>query len=319
MRKNNSLALQNQNNNRTILKKINRYKIFYLFALPGLLYITIFKILPILGMVMSFQIYIPWQGFFKSEWIGLANFKDMFTSEDFYMRLRNSLIINSYKILFGFPIPILFALLLNEIRVKWFKKLVQTVSYFPYFISWTIVSGILYSFLNYNYGILNEILKQMGFAPIGWYQEPGYWRFIVVASSIWKCMGYSSIIYLAAIAGINQELYEAAIVDGAGRLKRAIHITIPGMIPSITVMFILGIGGMISGDFAQIQALMGENNGALFPAIDILETYTFRIYSGRIDLLSYGVAIGMVQSIIAFALIYGTNKIVRKYNEYSLW
>lgn len=307
-----------QERNDNLWKNVKKNYLFYLLVLPGLAYITVFKILPIFGLVLAFKLYIPWYGFFKSEWIGLANFIDIFTSEDFYLKLKNTLIINSYKLVFGFPAPVVLALLINEIRKSWFKKIAQTVSYFPYFISWIIISGILYNFLNYEYGIVNQVLEGMGLPPVAWYQEPKYWRAIVVLTWIWKSIGYNTVIYLAAIVGIDQQLYEASIVDGANRFRQLIHITIPGIVPAITVMFLLSIGGMISGDFAQIQTFMG-NNGALYSSIDIIETYLYRILSGQIDLISYGIAMGMIQSIIAFALLCASNFLAKKYSDYTLW
>jgi putative aldouronate transport system permease protein len=299
------------------LANIKRHYMLYLMFLPVAIGLILFNYLPMWGILLGFKDYVPWQGFFGSKWVGLDNFKYVFSTPEFPRLISNTLLINVYKMIFGFPAPIILALLLNEVKSKYFKKTVQTISYMPYFVSWIVISGIMYNLLNTNYGLINTMLKSIGLEPIQWYIRSDLWRTILTSTHIWKGVGYGSILYLAAIAGIDPTLYEAAIVDGASRWKQTLHITIPSIMPTASILFILGLGGMMYGDFGQTFALIGSNS-PLYKTTDVLDFYIYRVglQSGR---FSIGVALGLFQSAIGFLFVIGTNKIAKKMGGEGIW
>lgn len=296
---------------------IKKHYVLYLMFLPVIICLILFSYIPMWGVILAFKNYVPWYGFFGSKWVGLNNFRYIFSTPDFPRLLSNTILINIYKMIFGFPAPIIFALLLNEVKGRLFKRTVQTISYMPYFVSWIVISGISYSLLNTNYGIINNILKSFGLEPVQWFIRSEYWRSILVGSNIWKGVGYSSILYLAAIAGIDPTLYEAAIVDGASRWKQTLHITIPSIMPTASILFILGLGGMMSGDFGQTVALIGSN-APLYKTTDVLDYYIYRVglQSGK---FSIGTALGLFQSAIGCVLIMITNKIAKRMGGEGVW
>jgi putative aldouronate transport system permease protein len=304
-------------NKRSFISNIKKHYILYIMFLPVIISLLLFNYIPMWGVLLGFKDFVPWQGFWGSKWVGLGNFKYIFNTPDFPRLLRNTLLINIYKMIFGFPAPIIFALLLNELKNKLFKRTVQTISYMPYFVSWIVISGIAYSFLNTNYGIINNILKGFGLEPIQWYIRSEYWRSILVGTNIWKGVGYGSILYLAAIAGIDPTLYEAAIVDGATRWKQTLHITLPSILPTASILFILGLGGMMNGDFGQTYALIGFNS-PLYKTTDVLDFYIYRVglQGGK---FSIGTALGLFQSAIGFILVMGTNKIAKRMGGEGIW
>ena len=294
-----------------------KYWMLYLMFLPTVITLVIFNYIPMWGVTLAFKDYVPWYGFAGSKWVGWANFRYIFSTPDFSRLIRNTLLINTYKIIWGFPAPIILALLLNEIKVKKFKSLVQTISYLPHFISWIVISGIMYNLLNTNFGIVNNFLMAIGKEPVQWYIRADVWRSILVGTSMWKSVGYSSIIYLASISGIDMMLYEAAVVDGASRWKQTIYITLPGIAPTISILFILGIGGIMYGDFGQIYALISYNS-PLFPTTDVLDFFIYRVgmQSGK---FSIGTALGLFQSAIGFILVMSTNTIAKKIGGEGIW
>jgi putative aldouronate transport system permease protein len=296
---------------------IRKYYILYLMFLPVVICLLLFNYIPMWGVVLAFKDFVPWYGFWGSKWVGLGNFQYIFSSPDFPRLLGNTLMINVYKIIFGFPAPIIYALLLNEVKGKLFKKTVQTISYMPYFVSWIVISGISYTLLNTNYGIINSLLTALGLEPIQWYIHSEYWRSILVGSNIWKGVGYSSILYLAAIAGIDPTLYEAAIVDGASKWKQLVHITLPGILPTASILFILGLCGIMNGDFGQTYALIGFNS-PLYKTTDVLDFYIYRVglQGGK---FSIGTSLGLFQSAIGFMLILATNKIAKRMGGEGIW
>jgi putative aldouronate transport system permease protein len=233
----------------------------------------------------------------------------------FLQVFKNTLRISIVKIIFGFPAPIIFALLLNEIGGKRFKKVSQTISYLPHFLSWVIVSGFVYQLLSPEVGVVNYVLGKFGYEPIFFMTKKNLFIPILVFFDLWKGVGWDSIIYLAAISNVDPALYESAEIDGANRFKRAIHITIPSIIPTITILFILALGGIVRAGFDDIFNLY---NPMVMDVADVLETCTFRIglYEARYD---YAAAVGLFQNIIAIILIMTTNLIVKKYNDYALW
>lgn len=300
-----------------IVENLKKYWALYLMFIPTAATLIIFNYIPMWGVSLAFKDYVPWYGFSGSEWVGWDNFRYVFSTPDFPRLIRNTLLINVYKIAWGFPAPIILALLLNEVKTKHFKNTIQTISYLPHFISWIVISGIMYNLLNTNFGIINNLLKSIGQDPIQWYIRSDVWRSILVGSSVWKGVGYSSIIYLAAISGVDTSLYEAAIVDGATRWKQTIHITLPSIAPTISILFILGIGGIMYGDFGQIYALIGYNS-PLFPTTDVLDFFIYRVglQGGK---FSIGAALGLFQSAIGFILVMTTNYVAKKIGGEGIW
>ncbi len=299
------------------LYNIKAYKLLYLMFLPTAATLLIFNYLPLWGLRMAFFNYIPWKGFEGSAFVGWQNFKTLFSLPDFGRLVTNTVVINIYKILIGFPMPILFALLLNEIRGRRFKRTVQTISYLPHFVSWVIISAILYALINGNYGLVNTFMTSIGITPPRWYVRPDMWRGLLVATDIWKSVGFSSILYLAAIANINTEMYEAAVIDGASRLKQILYITLPSLLPTIIVMFILSMGGMMNGNFQQIYSLVGSNT-PLYKTVDVLDYAIYRRGLQRSE-FSLATAMGIFQSGISFLLVVITNKVANKAGEYGVW
>jgi len=303
--------------NKGLIYNLKRYRNLYIMFLPVAVCLILFNYLPMWGVILAFKDYVPWQGFWGSKWVGWSNFKFILASPDFPRLISNTLLINIYKILWGFPAPIILALLLNEVKNKYFKNVVQTISYLPYFVSWIVVSGIMYNLLNTNFGVVNNMIQSMGMEPVQWYGRADLWRSILVVTNIWKSIGYNSIIYLAAISAIDPSLYEAAIVDGASRWQQTWHVTIPGIMPTVSILFILGIGGLMYGDFGQIYALVGYNS-ALYKTTDVLDFYIYRVgmQGGR---FSIGTALGLFQSIVGFIMVVATNYIAKKMGGEGIW
>ncbi len=269
------------------------------------------------GIYIAFTEYQPWVPILESPFVGLENFRLMFTAPDFGRLVFNTVWINILKLVFGFPAPIILALLLNEVQKQVFKRTFQTISYLPYFVSWIVVSGIMYTLLNYNFGIVNGLLKSFGMEPVQWYTSNQYWRSFLVGTSVWKSIGYNSILYLAAIAGIDTALYEAAVIDGASRWKQMLHITLPCLLPTASILLILSLGSMMNGDFGQIFALIGQN-APLHETTDVLDFYIYRkgLQSGQ---FSIGTAMGLFQSVIGFILIVGSNLAAKRMGGEGIW
>ncbi|HDY87339.1 MAG TPA: sugar ABC transporter permease, partial [bacterium] len=252
---------------------------------------------------------------FSAPWVGLKWFKEFFSSMYFWRLMKNTLLINFYSLIFGFPIPIIFALVVNEIRIRKFKKLVQTISYMPYFISTVIVVGILHNFFGYNHGIVNNIIESMGYERIRFFMESQYFRPLYIGSGIWQSFGYSSIIYIAAMSGVNVELYEAAVIDGANRLQQIWHITLPAIRPTIVILLILNVGRLMSEGFEKIILMYSP---ATYEVADVISTYVYR--RGLIDMeYSFSTAIGLYNSVINFLLLVVANAASRRISGVSLW
>lgn len=298
-----------------LIKSLKRHNVLYLMVVPGLVYYILFKVVPILGSVIAFQDYRISRGIFGSEFAGFKHFISLFNYYDFKTILRNTVIIASYDLIFAFPAPILLALLFNEVKNKYFKRTVQTVSYLPHFMSWVIVAGLTFSFLSTN-GLLNVARRGLfGLNPVLFMQKSQYFRAIVVITSIWKEAGWGSIIILAAITNINPEYYEAAIVDGAGKLKQARWITFPLILPTIVILFLLRVGRFLELGFDQIFNLLTPMT---YSVGDVLDTYVYRV--GILNAqYSSTTAIGLFQSVIGFILIYISNKLSRKYLGGGIW
>jgi putative aldouronate transport system permease protein len=292
-----------------------KHRYLFILFIPAIIYYGIFRYGPLYGIQIAFKDFIFRRGITGSPWVGLENFKLLFSMGSFKQVFRNTVIISFLKLVFGFPAPIIFAVLLNEIRAVKYKKFIQTVSYLPHFVSWVILGGVFMQFLSPSTGPVNIILKNVGIKPIYFLANNIWFRPVLVITSIWKGVGWGSIIYLASISGIDPELYEAAEIDGAGRLRKAISITIPSLVPVITIMLIFSVGGIVQDDFDQIFNLY---NPAVYSVGDVLSTYTYRV--GLIEMkYSFSAAVGLFTNIISFVLILVTNFITKRVNEYGLW
>ncbi len=283
--------------------------------LPGVAYFIIFQYVPLLGSVIAFQKYNIFSGIWGSEWVGFDNFKIMLEHPNFYRILRNTLLIAFYKLAFGFPAPILLALLLNEVARKYYKRVIQTFLYLPHFLSWVIVGGIVMNILSPTTGLLNEIITRLGGESIFFMQKPEYFRSIVVISDIWRNVGWGTIIYLAALASVNMELYEAAEVDGAGRLRQTFSITLPAIMPTVIVLLLINIGDFLNLGAEQLLVLQ---NPLVLEVGDIIDTYVYRVglLGGQ---FSQTAAVGMFKSVVGFILIIGANQLAKRTTGNSIF
>lgn len=287
----------------------------YLLLVPGLITLFIFKYTPMYGLIIAFQDFNIFSGITGSEWVGLANFRKLFSSPEFLNVFRNTLIISVSKIIFLFPLPIILAILLNEIKNLIFKKSVQTVIYLPHFISWVIVSGLFMNLLSVNGGIVNTIISKFGGQPIAFFMEPSKFRPLLVITEGWKEVGWGTIVYLAAITGIEQEQYEAAKIDGANKLQQIFSITIPGIAPTIVLMFILRLGSVLEAGTEQIIVMY---NAVVYNVSDVIGTYVFRVGLGTSD-YSFSTAVGLFNSVVSFMLVVGGNYLCKKFLDKSIW
>ena len=297
------------------LKHLLRNKLLYILLLPGMLFFIIFNYLPMYGIVIAFMDFNVIKGIWGSQWVGISNFIELFSYSEFYNVLKNSLLINIYRLIWGFPAPIIVALMLNEIRRIRYKRVIQSLLYLPHFISWVVIAGIVYNFLSPSGGLVNVIIEMLGGKPVAFLQRPEYFRSIIVISDIWKEVGWGSIIYLAAMAGISSELYEASIIDGASRFQRILFVTIPGISTTIIVLFTLRMGSLLRNGFEQIFLLY---NSLVYDVADVFETYTYRVGLMQ-GSYSFATAVGIFQSVIGLILILFTNKMAKKYGEGGLW
>lgn len=292
--------------------KFNRY--VYLMLLPVVAYYFIFSYIPMYGAQIAFKDFYPGLGIWKSPWVGLDNFKMFIGSIYFFRLIRNTVLININSIIFGFPVPIILALLINEIRNNMFKKTVQTVSYLPHFVSMVVVCGMLIDFLARD-GVVNNILGIFGIKPVSFLIESAWFRTVYVVSGIWQESGWASVIYLAALSGIDPQLYEAAEIDGAKRWKKMLHITIPGIMPTIIILFILRIGHMMNVGAEKILLLYNTNT---YETADVISTFVYR--KGLLEMdYSYSAMIGLFNSVINFSLLLATNAFSKRVSETSLW
>lgn len=296
----------------SLWKQYAKSKYLFLMLAPMFAYYIIFEYGPLYGIQIAFKDYMIRDGIWNSPWAGMKHFDYMFTaSPDFYRILRNTVVISFYHIIFGFPAPIILALLFNEIRSEIFKRVTQSVSYLPHFLSWVVLGGFLMTILSPTTGAVNEMLGWFGIEPIYFLGDPNYFRFTLVASSIWKEVGWGTIIYLAALAGIDPHLYEAAKIDGAGRWKQTLHITLPGIMHVIAILFIFKTGQILSAGFDQIFNLY---NPAVYSVADILDTYVYRVGLMQLQ-YSFTTAVGLFKNVIAFSLVLFTNYIVKKLGQ----
>lgn len=300
---------------KSTLHRMMEYRDVYMIILIPLLALFVFSYIPMLGIIIAFKNYRIMDGLFGSEWIGFENFRRLFSSDKFYSVLVNTLLINFYKILFQFPLPIILALLLNEVRHTQIKRIVQTLSYLPHFLSWVIISGIFFDILSPSSGIVNQIIKTMGYAPISFMSNEKFFRGVIVASTAWKETGWSAIIYLAALTAIDPQLYDAASVDGAGKIKKTLYITIPGIMSTIVFILILRIGKALSTDTEQILLFYSP---LVYSVGDVIGTYVYREGIQNLN-FSYTTAVGIFTGVIGFSMMAIVNKISRRLTGQGIW
>ena len=298
-----------------VRKLIKRDRYLLLMVAPCVLYFLLFHYAPMVWNIVAFQDYNVRKGIFGSSWVGLENFKRFFESPYAFRLIRNTFLLSFMDLLMGFPVPILFALLLNEVKRKWVKRTVQTFSYLPHFISVVVVVGMMKIFLSPTDGIVNLAIQALGGSAVNFFSEAKIFRWLYVFSNIWQNFGWDSIIYFAAIAGINAEIYEAAMVDGAGRWKKMIYITLPSIVPTVIILLIMRIGWLLSVGFEKVLLMYNE---ATYEVADVISTYIYRASLLNAD-FSYGTAIGLFNCVISLVLVLGANWVSRRFSETSLF
>jgi putative aldouronate transport system permease protein len=303
-----------KNNADSFGRDMKRNWSLYLLVLPVLLFYALFAYKPMYGALIAFKDYTPARGFSDSEWVGAIHFFRFFRSPYFFRLMRNTFLISFYNLIFGFPAPIILALLLNEVRNTIFKRTVQTISYLPHFISIIVVAGMLTNF-SMTRGLFNDIIVSLGGTRSALLANPSLYRPIFVASDIWQGVGWGTIIYLSALATIDMQLYEAAMIDGAGRFKQLIHITLPCILPTVVILFILRIGSLLGVGYEKTILLY---NPATYETADVISSYVYR--AGLLEQSwSYSTAIGLFNSVINFVLLLMANTMSRRFSETSLW
>ncbi|MEK3912249.1 sugar ABC transporter permease [Paenibacillus sp. FSL H7-0331] len=298
-----------------IRRQIRKNWDLYLLILPVIAFFIIFEYIPMYGVQIAFKNFIATKGIWGSPWVGFNHFERFFNSYYFWRLLKNTLGIGLYQLLVGFPVPIILALLINEVRSKKFSRFVQTVTYAPHFLSTIVMVGIIFIFLSPQTGLLNKVVVWFLGEPIEFLTEPAWFKSIYVLSGVWQQMGWSSIIYLAALTGIDPQLHEAARVDGASRWQRVWHINLPGIMPTITILLILNMGSLLGVGFEKVFLMQNSLNIA---ASDIISTHVY--HKGIIDgQYSYSAAVGLFNSVVNFILLVFVNRMARKVNGTSLW
>lgn len=295
--------------------KIYKHRYTYLLVIPGFLFFVVFKFGPMWGLILAFQNYNPYQGITGSEWVGFENFKDLFNSTYFYIMLRNTLVINILNIVFFFPIPIFLAIMLNEVRHDTFKKINQTIVYLPHFLSWVVIASITFFIFSADVGAINKVLSNMGFERISFLTKNQFFWGLLTLQNIWKDAGWGTIIFLAAIAGVDPQRYEAAVIDGANRMRQIYHITLPAIRPTIIILLILRMGHMVDVGFEQVLLMMNPlvNNVA-----EVFDTYAYNqgVLRGR---LSVGVTVGMFKGVVGLILIVIANQIAKRLGNEGIY
>jgi putative aldouronate transport system permease protein len=294
-----------------LLRQMVIHRYFYLLIFPGCLYFLIFKFIPMWGILIAFQDYNPFAGMLKSKWVGFQYFTELFSYEHFYVLLRNTLGINMMSLLLYFPIPILMALMLNEVRNEVFKRVNQSIFYLPHFLSWVVVAGLTFFMFSTDVGAVNKLLNNMGMHKIAILSDSDFFWLLITLQTIWKDAGWGTIIFLAAIAGVNPSLYESAVVDGAGRMRQIWHITLPAIRHVVVILLILRVGHMMDVGFEQLLLMM---NPLVMNVADVFDTYAYNhgVLRGEI---STGVAVGIFKGVIGLILVLGANYLSKKMGE----
>lgn len=296
-------------------KGIRRNWDLYLLILPVIVYFAVFHYYPMYGVQIAFRNFIANRGILGSPWVGWRHFERFFNSFYFWRLIRNTLGIGVYELVVGFPIPIILALSINEVKNERFKRLVQNVTYAPHFLSTVVVVGMLFLFLNPNYGVINGAIQLFGGKKISFMTEPKFFKSIYVLSGVWQNMGWSSIIYLAALSGVDPELHDAAMVDGASQLQRIRHINLPAILPTIVTLLILNVGRVLSVGFEKVFLMQNSLN---LESSDIIATHVYRTGLQGAQ-YSYSAAVGLFNSVVNFIMLVSVNRLARKMSETSLW
>ena len=297
-----------------LLANYRQNKLLYWLILPSLIFILIFNYIPMGGLIIAFQDYSFTRGIWGSEWIGFENFTDFFSGMYFGRTLGNTLALSGLDLLFNFPAAILLALMLNEVRSTRFKRTIQTVSYMPHFISMVVAAGLIKEFCDSS-GVISSLAVQFGGKPQSYISQPQYFRSIFTISEIWKSVGFNSIVYLAALSGISEELYEAARIDGAGRWRQLFHVTCPGLLPTIIIMLILRCGAIMNVNFEKVLLLYSPST---YSTADIISTYVYRMGIIK-QKIGFSTAVGLFNSVISLILVLGVNKLSKVYTETSMF
>ncbi|WP_240414075.1 ABC transporter permease [Paenibacillus periandrae] len=292
-----------------------QHKYMYLLALPGILFFMIFKFAPMWGLLLAFKEYNPYSGFAGSEWVGFKHFNELFTDKNFYIMLRNTFAINIFGLVFMFPLPIILGLMLNEVRHEVFKRINQSIVYLPHFLSWVVVASMTFFVLSTDVGIINKLITDSGGESIAFLSNPNYFWAMITLQSMWKEVGWGTIIFLAAMAGVDPQRYEAAVVDGASRWRQIWHITLPAIRPTIFILLILRLGHMADVGFEQILLMMNPLVSSLAEVFDTY-SYTQGILKGQI---STGVTVGMFKGVVGFILVMISNYVVKKLGHEGIY
>ncbi|WP_028550083.1 ABC transporter permease [Paenibacillus sp. UNC451MF] len=301
--------------NSDLMKRIVRNRYMYFMIIPGLIFFVIFKYLPMYGLIISFQDYMPYKGILGSEWVGLKHFEKLFTDGEFWNIFKNTLVLFLYNIVFYFPVPIILAVMLNEVASQFFKRFVQTIVYIPHFLSWVIIVSITYVMLTMDGGIINELLVFFGLPKINFLLDSAWFHPMYIAQVIWREAGWGTIVYLAAIASIDPQLYEAARMDGAGRFKQIWHITLPSIRSVIIVLLILRIGNVLDLSFEHVYLLLNSMNR---PVAEILDTYVYTVGLKQ-GQFSFSTAVGFFKSFVGLILVVLSNKLAKKIGEEGIY
>ncbi|MFI6322783.1 ABC transporter permease [Nonomuraea sp. NPDC050556] len=293
-----------------------RYRWLYLMILPGILYFAIFRYLPMYGLTIAFQDFVPFLGYSGSEWVGLKHFEALFTGPDFGRLVGNTLILAALTMFVAFPMPIVVALMLNELRVRWFQRAVQSLVYIPHFLSWTIVASLTYVLFSVDFGVIaNWLHSVLGGQKVDYVAQAAWFRPIILLQTIWKGTGWGTIIYLAALAGVNHEQYEAARMDGAGRWRQFWHVTLPAIRPTIIIMIILHTGHLLDQSFEQLWLMTNSLNRSV---ADVFDTFTYYVGITQGG-YSYATAVGLFKGVVGVLLIFGTNWLAKRMGQRGLF
>jgi putative aldouronate transport system permease protein len=302
-------------NVRTIVKNVFRDRWLYIIALPGLLYFLLFKYLPMGGVIIAFQDYHPFTGFFGSDWVGFKHFIRLFEDPDFFMLLRNTLMLSFYNLALGFPAPIILALMLNELRLQWFKRSIQTLIYVPHFMSWVVVVSMFFVIFESQDSVFQNLIASWGFEKFSIMMDSGLFRPMYILQVIWRDSGWGTVIYLAALAGIGPELYEAARIDGANRMRQIWHITLPGIRATIVILLLLRLSDVLDLSFEHVYVLLNALNREVG---EVFDTYVYRV--GLINgQLSYSTAVGLFKGLVGLILVTISNWLAKKFGEEGIF
>ena len=301
--------MKSKSEKNSLVNRFKRYWILYVMMLPAIVYFILIKYAPMFGLSIAFKNYVPWDGIAGSEFVGFKYFMDVFKDGMFYLALKNTFVINIVKLSIVIFMAIVISILLNEIKIKFIKKAIQTITFMPYLISWAVVAVFVFNIFSSDYGYLNKIIEVFGGEAVDWYNTTGIWKAVIELSYVWKFLGWNCIFYLAALAGISPDLYEAAIADGAGRFRRIWSITIPSLLPMIVLTVSVNISFLLLSDFEQVYSIIG-NRYLLIGETEVLNTYIYRAGIGGSQ-YSFAAALGLVTSVISLILFMTSNKLIK--------